>query len=290
MRSEEVDSTLDMIIDFHTHVFPGWLREQRVQYLPRDLTFGELYASPNSLMATAEDLLEAMDEDGIDVSVVMGLGWSDQGLAREVNDYIIDAVHRHPDRLVGFAGVSPTWGAAGAYEVDRCARAGLKGVGELHPDTQRYDLGDLAIMAPIMDVVRQYDLIVTTHSSEPVGHEYHGKGSIHPGVLWRLIQNYPDVTLVCAHWGGGLPFYALMPEVGKSLRNVYFDTAASPLLYTSKVFELTALLVGADRMLLASDYAVIRARRVLAQLNNSNLSEPERVAILGGNATRLLHL
>ena len=279
-----------MIVDFHTHVFPEWLRDERDRYISRDATFGELYADPKARMATAEDLLAAMDSDGVDVAVAMGLGWSDEGLARDVNDYIIDSVRRYPDRLVGFGGVNPAWGDAAAREADRCAQAGLKGVGELHPDSQGFDMGDGAVTAPLMEAVRHHGLIVTAHSSEPVGHLYPGKGSNRPEALWRFIQAYPDVTLVCAHWGGGLPFYALMPEVGASLENVYFDTAASPLLYEARIFDAAAALVGAGRILLGSDYALLRPRRLIAQIRESGLSEEERTAIMGDNAARLLGL
>ena len=279
-----------MIVDFHTHVFPEWLRDGRARYVSRDATFGELYSDPRARMATAEDLVAAMDSDGVDVAVVMGLGWSDEGLARDVNDYIIDAVRRHPGRLVGFGGVSPAWRDAAAREADRCARAGLKGLGELHPDTQRFDMGDAAVTGPLMEAVRHHGLIVTAHSSEPVGHLYPGKGSNRPEALWRFIQSYPDATLVCAHWGGGLPFYSLMPEVGASLENVYFDTAASPLLYEARIFEAAAALIGAGRILLGSDYALLRPRRLLAQVRESALPAGDRDAILGGNAAKLLGL
>ena len=79
------------------------------------------------------------------------------------------------------------------------------GVGELHPDPQGYDIGDERTMAPLMEAARHLGLIVTTHSSEPVGHTYPGKGATRPESLWRFILAFPDVTIVCAHWGGGLP-------------------------------------------------------------------------------------
>ena len=105
-----------MIVDFHTHISSHSLREQRETYVKRDRTFGELFADPKSKMATAEELIAAMDEDGVDRSVVMGIGWADIGIARETNDYVVDSVRRHPDRLVGFAGVNPGWGEAAAQE------------------------------------------------------------------------------------------------------------------------------------------------------------------------------
>ena len=276
------------VIDFHTHVFPPWLRDDRERYLSRDATLGELYTSPRARMATAEDLVEAMNEDGIDVSVVLGIGWTDEGLARETNDYVIEAVDRYPGRLIGFAGINPAWGRRAAAEVDRCARAGLKGIGELHPDTQQFDLGDVRAMASVMEAARDHLLVVTTHSSEPVGHAYQGKGRTSPEVLWRFIQAFGDVTIVCAHWGGGLPFYALMPEVGEALANVYFDTAASPFLYRPAVFEAVAALVGSERILLGSDYPLLRPRRLRDQIRESSLTADQKEAVEGGNAARLV--
>ena len=279
-----------MIVDFHTHVYPESLRDRREAYARRDATFAEIFASPKAKMATAEELVQAMDEDGIDRAVIMGIGWTDQALTREANDYIIESVGRHPDRLVGFAGVNPAWAGAAAAEAERCARAGLRGIGELHPDTQGFDLGDRETMAPLMEVVRTHGLIVTTHSSEPVGHAYQGKGRTRPEVLWRFVQNFPDATVVCAHWGGGLPFYALMPEVREGFANVYFDTAASPFLYDARVFDVAAPLVGAERILLGSDYPLLRGSRLLSQVRESSLSDEDQAAIAGGNSARLLNL
>ena len=277
-----------MTIDFHTHIFPPELRAQRERYLSRDATFRELFGHPRAKLATADELVEAMDRDGVSRSVVMGMGWTDPGLGREVNDYIIDSVRRRPDRLAGFAGVNPAWGSDAAKELGRCAAQGLIGVGELHPDTQSYDLGDRAVMAPVMEVAAERGLMVTTHSSEPVGHQYAGKGTTGPESLWKLIVNFPEVTIVCAHWGGGLPFYGLMPEVADSIANVYFDTAASPFLYSPTVFSTVAGLVGVERILLASDYPLMSISRVRDQLEGSGLSEQAVRSIASENAARLL--
>ena len=145
-------------------------------------------------------------------------------------------------------------------------------------------------MAGLMTVAQERDLIVTTHSSEPVGHLYTGKGSVTPQVLMQFIGNFPDTTIVCAHWGGGLPFYALMPEVAAALGNVYFDTAASPFLYTPQVYSAVSSLVGSDKVLLGSDYALLRPRRLLNEIAATSLAPQQREALLGGNAARLLGL
>ena len=277
-----------MIIDFHTHIFPPWTTAERERHVARDATLGELYADPKAKMARAEDLIAAMDEDGVDRSVAMGIGWTDAGLAREANDYIIDAVRQCPTRLAGFAGVSPAWGSQAADEADRCAVAGLVGVGELHPDTQAYDLADRRVLGPLMEAARGHSLIVTAHSSEPVGHSYPGKGKTRLEVLWEFVRHNTDVSIVLAHWGGGLPFYALMPEVEIALANVYFDTAASPLLYGPRIFEIASKLVGSDKILLGSDFPLVRAQRLLTQVGGADLSDEEKTWIAGGNADALL--
>ena len=111
-----------------------------------------------------------------------------------------------------------------------------------------------------------------THASEPVGHQYSGKGEATPELLYTLITAFPELKLVCAHWGGGLPFYALMPEVKAALKNVYFDTAISPFLYTPQVYGQVAQLVGADKILFGSDYPLIPQRRFLKEINALDLS------------------
>jgi predicted TIM-barrel fold metal-dependent hydrolase len=279
---------IPVIIDFHTHIYPPQLRAKREEYLKRDATFAELFKTPDAKMATAERLVRRMDEDGVDASVVMGIGWTDFSLARATNDYIIESIQKYPDRLVGFASVNPAWGDEAVKEAERCAGAGLRGIGELHPDTQGFDLGDHDIMLPLMTVAQEQGLIVTTHSSEPVGHLYPGKGMTTPDVLWRFIQNFPDVTIVCAHWGGGLPFYALMPEVGAHLNHAHFDSAASPFLYDKKIFSTVASDIGADRILMGSDYPLIRAQTIIREIDSTELSRPAKEMIKGGNAARLL--
>ena len=225
-------------------------------------------------MATAEDLIRAMDEDGVDRSVAMGIGWTDPGLACAANDYIIESTRKYPERIIGFCSVNPAWGEAAAREIERCARAGLLGIGELHPDTQRFDIADAAMMRPLLEVADQYGLIITPHTSEPVGHLYQGKGHTTPQVIMRFIENaraYPNVRIICAHWGGGLPFYALMPEVKEALQNVWFDTAASPFLYSPRIFPSVAALIGANKILPASDFPLIRFHRIQSQIDESGM-------------------
>ena len=274
-----------MIIDFHTHLFSPRLKENISDFFKRDPCFAELYSSPKAKIATAEELIASMDEAEIDVSVILNIGWANQELCIETNDYILEAVARYPSRLVGFCSVQPRAGEEALGEIDRCARGGARGIGELRPDIQGFEPEE---MKPLAEMLQKYNLILLTHSSEPVGHLYDGKGRVTPDVLYQLITSFPELCIVCAHWGGGLPFYALMPEVASALKNTYFDTAATPFLYQPRIFELVSEIIGADKILFGSDYPLLSPRRIINQIESSGLSKEAKANILGNNARRIL--
>ncbi|MCK5576779.1 MAG: amidohydrolase [Dehalococcoidales bacterium] len=277
-----------MIIDFHTHVFPPQIKKNRGRYIDSDPCFAILYSAKDARLVTTEELIASMDRAEIEVSVIANIGWVTHELCLETNDYILDSVSRYPNRLIGFCSVQPLSLPAALDEVERCAKGGARGVGELRPDIQLFDLMDEEIMRPLVDTLIKHKLILLSHVSEPVGHIYPGKGAITPEVLYPFIVTYPDLSIVCAHWGGGLPFYALMPEVKKAMTNVYFDTAASPLLYSSQVYQQVIQLVGADKILFGSDYPLLEQERLIKDIANLNLPEETREQILAGNAQRLL--
>jgi len=276
-----------MIIDFHTHVFPPEVRKNRDRYIKLDPCFALLYSEPKAKIATADELITSMDETKVDVSVILNIGWTTHELCLETNDYIIDSVSHYPQRLIGFGAVQPK-SASAVAEIERLAKAGLKGIGEMRPDIQLFDLTDKRIMAPLVEALRRRKLILLTHASEPVGHNYPGKGNVTPDILYPFITSFPDLTIVCAHWGGGLPFYGLMPEVKKAMANVYFDTAASPFLYNPQIYNQVIQLVGADKILFGSDYPLLAQGRLLKETKSLHLAKETESLILSGNAQRLL--
>ena len=279
---------LDVIIDFHTHVFSPRIKKNRARYVDADPSFALLYSKKDAALATTDELIASMDEDGVDMSVILNIGWTTHELCVETNDYILESIARYPDRLIGFASVQPQSTEAAIAEIERCARSGIKGIGELRPDMQLIDPGDAVVMEPFVETMVKHKLILLTHSSDPIGHQHPGKGGVTPEILYYLIENYPELTVVCAHWGGGLPFYALMPEVKQAMGNVFFDTAASPYLYLPQIYYQVSQLVGSDRILSGSDYPLLAPSRLLNEIDSLGLPEETRGLILSGNARRLL--
>ena len=260
----------------------------REQLSRSDRTFRALFIDPKAKFAGYDNLITSMDEAAVDVSVCAGFGWTDPEVARVSNDYNLEAARSHPDRLVAFCSVNPLWGEDAVEEVKRCHAAGAKGIGELHPNTQGFLDADLASLAPVFDTAKDLKIPILMHASEPVGHGYPGKGSVTPEHLMTLVSAFPNNTFIFSHFGGGLPFYGLMPEVKSALKNVYFDSAAFPFLYQPEVFDVVARSVGAKKILFASDYPLVSQKRALDEFSKSGLRTDEIRLVQGANTAEIL--
>jgi hypothetical protein len=280
-----------MIIDSHTHIFPPHMRERREEYVRRDPAFAEMYASHKARMAGAEEVLASMDEAQVQKSVVLGFAWSELASCVQHNDYLLEAATASGGRLIPFCTVQPRAGNDAFREIERCSRAGARGLGELRPDSQGYRLDEGAAVEVLSEAALRHGLVLHFHVSEPVGHAYPGKAALSVASFHRFIVEHGGQAVVGAHWGGGLPFYALMPEVREALADVYFDTAATPLLYDPAVYHYVAGLLGADHILFGSDFPLIgqsRQRRAIEEAFPED--DPSVALILGENTRRLLRL
>ncbi|MEK7280960.1 MAG: amidohydrolase family protein, partial [Chloroflexota bacterium] len=209
-------------------------------------------------------------------------------LCRQSNDYILQSVARYPQRLLGFISLPLPLGDTTLREVERCLPGGIKGLGELRLDIDHFTPRSRAAWEPVIAETRRQGLILLLHASEPVGHTYTGKGKVTPGLLYKFMSLFPGIKTVCAHWGGGLPFYSLMPEVASALKDAYFDSAASSLLYQSVIFHHVSQLVGTDRILFGSDFPLMSQRKALDYVNSIEIAAETKARLLGLNAQALL--
>lgn len=274
------------IIDAHTHILPEEIIAQREVYRTREAWFGRLYADPRQRLANAEELIAALDEAGVAQAVAFGFAFRDAALCRLCNDYALAAAQRHPARLIPLAVVNPASQGA-VSEARRCLEAGARGVGELMPDGQGFALDET--LDDLMALLRAWEAPLLLHVNEPVGHDYAGKGAQGPTQAYALAQRYAQNDIVLAHWGGGLPFYELMPEVRQALTRVYYDTAASPYLYEDAIFRHVAAW-AAPKIVFGSDYPLLTPRRCLRRIRRTGLAPEVEAQVLGGNLARLLRL
>ncbi len=279
-----------MIVDSHTHILPDEFRDQQERWLAADRTFSALFNDTAALTASSEDLITEMDNAGVDVSVALGYGWTDQDAARLSNDYLLAAAAEFPGRIIPYCSVDPSWGDAALREVERCLSFGARGIGELHADTQGWSPEQAEGLSGVVALASEAAVPVLVHASEPFGHSYPGTGATTPERLLTLAVAFPDVAFIFAHFGGGLPFYALMPEVAETLSNVYFDSATTPFLYRPDVYAVSAAAAGSDRILFGSDFPLIRQGRAIRGVRGSGLNDADIDRVLGGNVVDLLAL
>ncbi|MBW1785452.1 MAG: amidohydrolase [Deltaproteobacteria bacterium] len=277
-----------MIIDFHTHVFPKPFREDRGARFSGEPAFASLYASSGAGLIGASELLDAMDRHGIQRAVIFGFPWEGAENYRRNNDYILEAVQRHPDRLTGFCCFSPLAEDA-PREAERCLSAGMSGVGELAVYGKGLSRRTTDALKDVMAVCARFDTPFLLHTNEPVGHAYPGKTPMTLAQIYRFLKAYPDNRIILAHWGGGLFFYALMKkEVRDVLKNVWVDTAASPFLYTPEVYRIAGEIVGFDKILFGSDFPLIPPDRYFREMTASGITPRSIDMIKGLNAAALL--
>jgi uncharacterized protein len=276
-----------MIIDSHTHLFPPEVVAKRRSFLRRDPSFRLLYENENARLTRVQDLLESMDREGVDQSVICGFPWQDAGLAREGNDFLEECAVRHPGRFLPFACSSLRSPRAAEKEIEDCLNRGFVGIGELAfyllKDSPKFFQSLTSLLKPLS----ARGIPVLLHVHEPMGHEYPGKvrTGLHP--LYPLLKALPEVTFIFAHWGGGVFFYELMPEIARAAAHVYYDTAASPFLYRPAVYPVAVQILGAHRILFGSDYPLLPPRRYFREMEEAGLPARIMAQIKGKNARRL---
>jgi predicted TIM-barrel fold metal-dependent hydrolase len=105
----------------------------------------------------------------------------------------------------------------------------------------------------------------------------------------------PTVTFILSHWGGLLP---LREAAVAGLTNLYYDSAASPLLYDAAVWKRFLTVVPAPRVLFGSDFplnlyprldADAAMDRLVAEVRAAGLEPAQEESVLSGTARRLFN-
>lgn len=274
-----------MIIDIHVHVFPLDVINRIEEFTAKDKFLYDICSSPVHKYATVDEMLEEMDRYGIDRALLSGFASSDPGLCREMNDYVLQAAKTYPDRFSAMAAISPL-DPGMENEISRCHESGAVGVGELFPWGQGFNLEGPSVDR-LAGVCLERKLPLLLHINENVGHHYTGKGDLSIKEAAEFAEHHPDLTIIYAHWGGGLLFYELMPKLRRQLQNVYYDTAAGPFLYDKTIYRVAREIGILHKVLLGTDYPLISPCRYMKEIREAGLTEEEQTMLLGENARNL---
>ena len=223
-----------------------------------------------------ELLFPAMDAVGIDRSVLFDI-WHPEG--RRANDLTASLVAAHPDRLLGFAYVSPLMPETIVPELERAIdRLGLKGI-KLYPPFVDPPLSD-PVWWPIYEFADDRELVVLWHTGiEP--------GSF-PRYMGEVVGRFPGARFVSGHSGNCPPMRRQAIDVALDHPNVYLETCST--FRTPGVIEQLVEEAGAERVLFGSDTPLMDPRAQLGKIITADISDDDKRLILGGNARRLLRL
>jgi predicted TIM-barrel fold metal-dependent hydrolase len=276
-----------MRFDVHTHIFPPEIVQDRHKFFADEPVFRLLYDSPKAKLATAESLLEVMDQEGVDRAVVFGFPWQGVQKTTPHNDYVLEAASKYSPRLIPLGCVDPL--APGSLgEAERCLAAGARGLGELAIYGECDRQAALRSYEGLIECCRTHDGVLLVHANEPVGHLYPGKAPLGLDFYYSLARLATGMPLILAHWGGGICFFELLKkEVPELLIQVYYDTAASPFLYQPGIYTCMARALGVNKILFGSDFPLLHPKRYFREFMEAGLTQEEIGAIEGGNAARL---
>lgn len=288
------------IIDAHVHLYPadvdldpaGWAARSGERHWAALCTRKRKNGQPVQSLPTREGLLRAMDAAGVERAVLLGWYWEKAETCAWQNRFYAQCVRAHPDRLLAFATLQP---AAGHWptldEMHRARDEGLIGVGELSPHSQGFAVDD-PVFQEVLTLAGDWKIPVNLHVSDPKSPPYPGKIETPADDFVKLAKAFPQTIFVLAHWGGMLPTHdARFAE----LKNVFYDTAASPLMYDASVWSRAVPACGADRVLFGSDFPLHLYPKVAVEAEVTRLVAEARAGgvgeeVLRGNAARLLRL
>jgi predicted TIM-barrel fold metal-dependent hydrolase len=290
------------IVDAHIHFYPEEVSADPVKWGTehREPWWTICVAPPGRKSvqgwASPAVLLRDMDRAGVEKCVLLGWYWENQETCDLQNRWFIDLVRAYPDRLLGFAAVQPMAKQLALEGLERALDEGLCGVGEIFPQAQGFSFDD-PYFKRILEFVIDRRVPVNLHVTDPVIRTTAVSKATPLPDLIQLAKDFPQAKLILAHWGGGLPFYELNAQVHQILQNVFYDCAASPLLYDKRVFRTVIDLVGADRVLYGSDYPLLlypreqgvpEFKRFLNDIVTAGLTSEEQEKVLGKNLLRLV--
>ncbi len=223
---------------------------------------------------TASELITLMDQSGIEQAIVCPVEEQITVYNREGNDYLLSAVRRYPDRLIGFAAVNPWYGDRAVEELRRAIGEGLRGL-KLNSTLQGYFIND-EIVYPVIEAAQDLDIPVYFHTATPIF-------SL-PLQLADLAGEFPQVRFIMGH-AAASDFWIDAAPAARMHDNIFIE---SSLRSGNAVLQQLVDELGAGRLMFGSDTPCSTMGIELAKIGTLKLSPAERETVLAGTVLRVL--
>jgi aminocarboxymuconate-semialdehyde decarboxylase len=269
--------------------------------------------------------LREMDEQGIDVEA-LSINPTWYGAERELAARVVDIQNRrlaefcaaHPDRFVALASVALQFPDLAVQQLEQGVRQlGLRGAAvgasvagdefadpKFHPFwAKAEELGVLIFIHPQSTPELAKRFRGNGWLANTIGNPLDTTIALSHLIFEGTLDRFPGLKLCAAHGGGYLPSYAarsdhalrvapdmdtgvkLRKKPTEYLRQLYYDT----LVFTSEALRHLAAEVGTGQLVLGTDHPIPwQPASVDHILQAEGFSDEERIAMLGGNAAKLL--
>jgi len=281
-----------------------------------DTTFGK--------MLDPQRQLEDMDKRGIDTNVVssatviQGTSWADPqtdlDLCKRCNDRMTDWVVKYPNRFIGSFTLPLQDVTLALGELERCTKQlGLR-VANLCTQYHGIYIGEPRYR-PFWEAANELGVIVWIHPDgvrdlwfqkfgmwNSIGQSIEEAKVMASLVYEGVVETFPNLKIVISHGGGYFPHNTgrldrnvtnrpdsmknITRKPSEYLRSFYYDTC----LFDQSLLAALISRVGADRLVMGSDYPVGDADPKGFVQKCPTLSQEQAGMIMGGTAANLLAL
>jgi aminocarboxymuconate-semialdehyde decarboxylase len=310
-------------VDFHAHLIdPTVYRETQAFSIFAQTTDAARAASVIARMADIDERIAAMDTMGVGTQVLSSSlvhqctydvePDSALRLDAALNDTIARAVAAHPGRFRGLGSAPLQAPDLAVRELTRCmGELGLSGV-TISTRVREKEIGDAALR-PFWEAAEALGAVVFIHpagSHDPrfrkwqlwnsIGQSFEEAMAIASLFYEGILDAYPKLKIVVSHGGGYMPFYlgriarnyiekpATRTNMSKApidyLRMLHYDTCV----YDPDTLADLVRIVGADRIVMGSDYPVGETKPAEFVRDCAALDEARQELVLAGNAERLM--
>jgi aminocarboxymuconate-semialdehyde decarboxylase len=275
-------------------------------------------------MTDPQAQLADMDRLGVDVNVIsastviQSTAWADAATALELerrsNDRVAEWCALHPGRFVGSFTLPMRDLEPSLKELERCIRELKLPVANMCAHYEGIYLGEPRY-APFWEAVNHLGVVAWIHPDgirdlwfqqygmwNSIGQSIEEVKVMTSIVYGGIVEKYPGIRIVMAHGGGYFPHNMgrldrnvtnrpdSMKNISKKpseyLRAFYYDTC----LYDTSVLAALIKIVGADRIVMGSDYPVGESDPIGFVERCPGISKAEVDMIVGGNAAKILGL
>ena len=257
------------IIDAHCHIYPDKIAEKA------SAGTSNFYHMPSLFDGKISTLLDVGGKAGIEHFIVQSVATTPKQVS-SINHFIAESVAGSNGRFTGLGTLHPDSDNIEA-EIEEIRTLGLKGV-KLHPDIQQFRIDDEK-MDKIYTLC-QGNLPILMHTGD------HRFDYSNPNRMKPVLEKYPNLTVVGAHFGG----WSVWDEATEKLSkypNFFVDCSSSLYAMTADKAKELIMAYGTDRVLFGTDYPMWEIKTDLERFMAIDLTEKQREDIFYNNAAKL---